>query len=41
MGILGQKLIKENYSIELMSKKMIQLYQWILGQAEKPEFVYE
>jgi glycosyltransferase involved in cell wall biosynthesis len=41
MGMRGRNLIKENYSIETVAQKMIQLYQWILGQAEKPEFVYE
>jgi glycosyltransferase involved in cell wall biosynthesis len=40
MGIRGQKLIKENYSMEIVSQKMILLYQWILGQGEKPEFVH-
>ncbi|MDR0603895.1 MAG: glycosyltransferase [Bacteroidales bacterium] len=41
MGIRGRELIKENYSIEIVAQKMKQLYEWILGQAEKPEFVYE
>jgi glycosyltransferase involved in cell wall biosynthesis len=41
MGLRGRKLIKENYSIEIVSQKMMRLYQWILGQGTKPEFVYD
>jgi glycosyltransferase involved in cell wall biosynthesis len=41
MGKRGQKLVKNNYSVEVVSKKMIQLYNWILTGGEKPEFVYE
>jgi glycosyltransferase involved in cell wall biosynthesis len=40
MGMNGKKLVEENYSIESVAQKMIQLYQWILKEAEKPEFVY-
>jgi hypothetical protein len=40
MGKRGQKLIKNNYSVEVVSKKMIQLYDWILNGGDKPEFVY-
>jgi glycosyltransferase involved in cell wall biosynthesis len=41
MGIRGRELMKNNYSIEIIAEKIKQLYQWILGQEEKPEFVYE
>jgi glycosyltransferase involved in cell wall biosynthesis len=41
MGMRGQKLIKENYSVETVAQKMKQLYCWILQKGEKPEFVYE
>jgi hypothetical protein len=37
----GCELMKENYSIETVALKMMRLYQWISGQSEKPEFVYE
>ncbi|KAA6315803.1 GDP-mannose-dependent alpha-mannosyltransferase [termite gut metagenome] len=40
MGRNGQKLIKENYSVEIVTGKMLQLYNWILNGGEKPEFVY-
>lgn len=40
MGQNGRKLVEENYTIEAVAKKMIQLYEWILEGCEKPEFVY-
>jgi glycosyltransferase involved in cell wall biosynthesis len=40
MGKRGQELIKNNYSVEVVSKKMIRLYDWILNGGEKPEFVH-
>jgi glycosyltransferase involved in cell wall biosynthesis len=40
MGKRGQELVKNNYSIEVVAKKMIRLYDWILNGGEKPEFVY-
>jgi glycosyltransferase involved in cell wall biosynthesis len=39
MGIRGRELIKNNYSIEIVVEKMLLLYQWILEQRGKPEFV--
>ena len=41
MGLNGRKLVEENYSIESVAQKMIQLYEWVLYKKEKPEFVYE
>jgi glycosyltransferase involved in cell wall biosynthesis len=41
MGKRGQELVKNNYSVEVIAKKMIRLYDWILNSGEKPEFVYE
>lgn len=39
MGLNGRKLVEENYSIDSVAQKMIQLYEWILYKTEKPEFV--
>jgi glycosyltransferase involved in cell wall biosynthesis len=39
MGQNGRKLVKENYSIELITFKLNRLYDWILGKAEKPSFI--
>jgi glycosyltransferase involved in cell wall biosynthesis len=41
MGKRGQELVKNNYSVEVVAKKMIRLYDWILNGGEKPEFVYD
>jgi glycosyltransferase involved in cell wall biosynthesis len=41
MGVRGRALMKNNYSIEIVAQKMMQLYQWILKQGTKPEFVHE
>jgi glycosyltransferase involved in cell wall biosynthesis len=40
MGKRGRELVKNNYSVEVVSMKMIRLYDWILNGGEKPEFVY-
>jgi glycosyltransferase involved in cell wall biosynthesis len=40
MGKRGKELVKNNYSTEVVAKKMIRLYNWILNDGEKPEFVY-
>ncbi|MDR0799686.1 MAG: glycosyltransferase [Dysgonamonadaceae bacterium] len=40
MGKRGQVLVRKNYSVEVVAKKMIRLYEWILNGGEKPEFVY-
>lgn len=41
MGTNGRKLVEENYSVQTIGEKMKSLYEWILGENEKPEFVYE
>lgn len=41
MGQNGRKLVCERYSVEVIATQMKALYEWILGEAEKPEFVYE
>lgn len=41
MGINGKRLMRENYSVEVLGAKMKQLYEWILNGGKKPEFVYE
>lgn len=39
IGKNGRKLVEERYSIEAVAQQMIELYQWILNEKEKPEFV--
>ena len=39
MGRNGQILLQEKYSLEKTSKMLEQLYLWLLGKIEKPDFV--
>lgn len=39
VGKNGRKLVEKKYSIEAVAQQMIELYQWILNEKEKPEFV--
>jgi len=41
MGKRGRKLILEKYSIEAVSKQMLELYEWVLNGKEKPKFIYD
>lgn len=41
MGENGKKLIQNNYSVYILGEKMKQLYEWILTNQDKPNFVYE
>lgn len=41
MGVNGRRLIQEKYSVQMLGRKMKQLYEWILNGGVKPEFVYE
>lgn len=40
MGQNGRRLMEEKYSIEAIAEKMKDLYEWILGNSDKPDFVY-
>jgi glycosyltransferase involved in cell wall biosynthesis len=40
MGLRGQALMKNNYSIEIIAQKMKTLYEWILIGAKQPDFVF-
>ena len=40
MGINGRRLVEERYSVDAVGGQMMRLYQWVCGNAEKPEFVY-
>lgn len=41
MGMNGKFLMRSNYSVNVLGSKMKSLYEWVLGQALKPDFVYE
>lgn len=40
MGVRGKKLMKDKYSIEAVTKQMKEVYEWLLGNHEKPDFVH-
>ncbi len=40
MGQNGRQLVERKYSIDAVAIKMIELYRWVLGDREKPEFVF-
>ena len=40
LGRNGRRLMEEHYSIEAIAKKMKLLYEWILSERAKPEFVF-
>lgn len=39
MGQTGRELVLEKFSSDAVARKMKELYDWILGSAEKPSFV--
>lgn len=41
MGKRGRQLILDKYSVDVVSQQMKQMYAWVAGQANKPEFVYD
>ncbi|MFB6320158.1 glycosyltransferase [Saccharicrinis sp. FJH54] len=40
IGKNGRKLVEENYSIGSVAYKMLQLYKWIIGNNNKPDFIF-
>ena len=41
MGQRASKLIYDNFGYRSVTRRTLQLYEWLLGGGEKPEFVYE
>lgn len=41
MGDRGYELVARDFTWDAAAKKMVELYEWLLGKREKPEFVYE
>lgn len=41
LGQNGRRLVEERYSAEVIAQKMKTLYEWILGEGDNLEFVYE
>lgn len=40
MGENGRKLILEKYSSQIIAKKMVELYHWVLHKGKVPDFLY-
>ncbi len=40
IGENGYNLVKNQFSWDVAARKMIELYRWLLGQQDKPDFVY-
>lgn len=38
-GIRGRDLITHDYNPEITARRMTRLYEWLLGQGDKPEFI--
>ncbi|MFD2543286.1 glycosyltransferase [Lacinutrix gracilariae] len=41
MGVNGRELIEQKYSMHAVAKQMLELYDWILNNNNKPHFIYE
>ncbi len=39
LGKKGRQCIEENFASEVVAKKTMKVYEWVLGQGDKPEFV--
>ena len=40
MGLNGYDLVSRDFSWDVSAKKMVQVYEWLLGYSAKPKFVY-
>lgn len=40
MGEQGRKLVQRDYSWESVSDRLIRAYEWVLGRAQQPDYVY-
>ena len=40
MGQRGRRLILDKYSVDVVSRQMKVLYDWVVGKGEKPDFVF-
>ena len=40
MGMRGYDLVRGNFTWDVSARKMIEVYEWLLGRSEKPNFVY-
>lgn len=41
MGKRGRQLVLDKYSVDVVSRQMKEMYDWILNQQSKPNFIFE
>ena len=41
MGARGREYILKNFAADRVATQMYSLYQWLNGDSDKPDFVYE
>ena len=39
LGINGRKLVEDQFSMNAVGKQMLELYNWILNDGDKPKYV--
>ncbi|KOY50658.1 glycosyltransferase [Polaribacter dokdonensis] len=40
MGANGRNLVEKKYSLEIVTRKTLDMYSWILNKTEKPDFIH-
>lgn len=40
MGLCGYQLVAKDFTWDVSARKMIEVYEWLLGKIDKPDFVY-
>lgn len=41
MGKRGRQLVLDKYSVDVVSRQMKEMYDWILNKQSKPNFIFE
>lgn len=41
MGIKGREMVLNKFEASIVARKMLQFYSWLLGESDRPNFVYE
>jgi glycosyltransferase involved in cell wall biosynthesis len=41
LGEAGRNLVRERYTWQAIAPRTLELYDWLLGQGSRPQFVYE
>ena len=41
MGLKGREMVLNKFEASIVARKMLQFYSWLLGESDRPNFVYE